>query len=191
MSGYWHDANHTTVGTAPAGSMIRPDDDEPVGDGNIALTFAGDEVTVIEGEKDYLIGLLELALEKVRGTNPSDPIPGDYLPEDTWYWPEEFDERPDFITRDGGTTWTPLCGKCGREMRPLLNTNSSANWECINFDAHGLSLALIWAEDWPDFDEDDYCEHGGLIDADGTVSCTKCDYCTKCGQVHEMHEEEG
>lgn len=117
MSGYWHDANHTTVGTAPAGSMIRPGDDLPVDDGKIALTFAGDEVTVIEGEKDYLIGLLELALDKVRATSPSDPIPGDLLP------------------------------------------------------------------------EDDYCEHGGLIDADGTVSCNKCDYCTKCEQVHETSDD--
>lgn len=160
MSGYWHDANHTTVGTAPAGSMIRPGDDLPVDDGKIALFFDGDETTVIEGEKDYLIGLLELALEKVRATSHNDFIPGDFLPEDTWYWPEEHDGNPDFITRDGGTTWTPLCGKCGRGMEPLRNGNSMANFECTNYDEHGLSLALIWAEDWPDHDPDDEDEEG-------------------------------
>lgn len=154
MSGYWHDADCTTVGTAPAGSMIRPGDDLPVDDGKIALFFGGDETTVIEGEKDYLIGLLELALDKVKATNHNDPIPGDFLPEDTYYWPDEWEERPDFITRDGGETWTPLCD-CGRDLEPLRG-NSMANWECTNYDYHGrLQMVLIWAEDWPNYDPDE------------------------------------
>ena len=158
MSGYWHDANYTTVEAHPSGSILHGFDGEPVADGNIALSFTGDESSVIEGEKDYLIGLLELALDKVRLRREHDPIGTDYLPEDTWYWPEEFEDWPDFITTDGGETWTPLCGKCGRRMEPLRNRNSQANWECTNYDEHGLSLALIWAEDWPDYEEEEYTE---------------------------------
>lgn len=188
MSGYWHDAKYTSVTALPGGSVVH-DFPEPVDEGHVAVVFGGDESSVIEGTKDRVTYLLSQALEKLEEREASDPIPGDYLPEDTWYWPEEFDERPDFITRDGGTTWTPLCGKCGRDMQPLRNGNSMANWDCANYDAHGLSMALIWAEDWPDFDEDDYCEHGGLIDVDGTVSCNKCDWCNKCGEAHEMYED--
>lgn len=153
MSGYWHDAYHTAVHTYPAGSVIG-DFDAPVDAGNIAVSFAGDEVTVIEGEKDYLIGLLELALERVRERDTLDPIPGDFMPEGTYYWPDEWEERPDFITRDYGETWTPLCS-CGRDLEPLNNGNSMANWECTNYDEHGsLRLVLLFAEDWPDYDPD-------------------------------------
>lgn len=152
MSGYWHDANYTTVHTYPAGSVIG-DFDAPVDAGNIAVSFAGDEVTVIEGEKDYLIGLLELALEKVRERDTLDPIGGDFLPEGTYYWPDEWEGRPDFITRDGGETWTPLCD-CGRDM--TLPSSGAVHWECTNYDFHGRRmLAMIWAEDWPNYDPDE------------------------------------
>ena len=50
MSGYWHDVNHTSVSTYPAGSLLHGYD-VPVGEDCVALALAGDEVTVIEGEK--------------------------------------------------------------------------------------------------------------------------------------------
>lgn len=154
MSAYWHDVNYTRVGTYPAGSLL-PGYDEPVDEDCVALALAGDEVTVIEGKKAEVIALLQQAIDRLEERESTDLIPPDALPEDTWYWPEEFEDRPDFITTDGGETWTPLCGKCGRRMTPLRNGNSMANWECINYDAHGLSLALIWAEDWPDYEEEE------------------------------------
>lgn len=155
MSGYWHDAKYTSVTALPGGSVVH-DFPEPVDEGHVAVVFGGDESSVIEGTKDRVTYLLGLALEKLEHREASDPIPGDYLPEDTWYSPDpdEFDCRPEFITRDGGTTWTPLCGKCGRDMQPLRG-NSMANWECTNLTEHGLSMALIWAEDWPDYDPDE------------------------------------
>lgn len=70
------------------------------------------------------------------------------------YWPEtEPIENADFVSHDNGETWHPLC-ECGREYEPLRR-NPWANFECTNYDAHcGLRMALIWAEDWPDYDDE-------------------------------------
>lgn len=62
------------------------------------------------------------------------------------YWPEE--GTPDFVSHDDEQTWTPLC--CDTEMTRHFTTMS--NWRC---DECG-TLHLIWAEDWPDYDEDDH-----------------------------------
>lgn len=38
-------------------------------------------------------------------------------------------------------------------------------------------------------EEQPTCQHGGLIDTDGTVSCNKCDYCADCKRVTEWSGE--
>jgi len=46
--------------------------------------------------------------------------------------------------------------------------------------------------DWLDADEGlTHCEHGGLIDADGTVSCEHCDWCPTCEAVRRFDGEDG
>jgi len=52
-----------------------------------------------------------------------------------------------FISEDG-ENWTPLC--CSTPMTHVKN-NAWANWECKVCG----TLHLIWAEDWPDYIEEE------------------------------------
>lgn len=69
-----------------------------------------------------------------------------------YYWPEclEDDEVPSFVSHDDCETWTPLCDTgCGAEM--TYRFTPWTNWDCPRC---GMRY-LIWAEDWPDYDDEE------------------------------------
>lgn len=75
------------------------------------------------------------------------------------YWPEtEPIEDASFVSNDDGNTWTPLC--CGKPMTYRFTPWS--NWDCSECGVRHL----IWAEDWPNYEECELVLDGH--DTDGT-----------------------
>ena len=92
---------------------------------------------------------------------------------DVYTWPEVLEEGdiPSFVSDTGEAgDWHPVCDDCGERLRPLRR-NPMANFECANYygnPEHGLvHLYLIWAEDWPDYEEPCDLVHDGY-DTDGS-----------------------
>lgn len=68
------------------------------------------------------------------------------------YWPEE--GQPEFVKFAGEQQWRPLC-RCGSVLRP--HQTSMTNYICES-DAHSSPpwmMYLIWAEDWPDYEDEE------------------------------------
>lgn len=65
-------------------------------------------------------------------------------------WPPE--GVAEFISEDGGTTWTPLCSECGSVQVYTVSTfTGTGSWECLTM-PFSHRRRILWAEDWPNYD---------------------------------------
>lgn len=78
--------------------------------------------------------------------------------EDLWYWPEG--SNPSFVSETGEDgSWEPLCDRLTASGEPVHTEPTKMVYRSTsgsNYDCPGCGTRhLIWAEDWPDYNEED------------------------------------
>lgn len=67
-------------------------------------------------------------------------------------------------------------------LERTLDTEAQDGWRLLSYDWTSWRTAIFVRSM-------STCEHGGLIDADGTVSCQLCDWCPICKKVTHYEGE--